>query len=68
MPLSALIDALDKSAALLLREGDEANSRLLTALSIKIDLMDLYEGGIKKNDLVRIVERVSGISGSAGSR
>lgn len=68
MPISALIDALDKSAALLLREGDEANSRLLTALSIEIDLMDLYRGGIEKNDLVRIVERVSGVSGRTGSR
>lgn len=68
MPISALIDALDKSAALLLREGDEANSRLLTALSVEIDLMDLYKGGIEKNDLVRIVERVSGVPGRAGSR
>ena len=65
MPISALIDALDKSAALLLREGDETDSRLLTALRVEIDLMDLYEGGIEKNDLVRIVERVSGISGRA---
>lgn len=52
MPVSALIDALDKSAALLLREGDERDSRLLTALRVEIDLMDLYEGGIEKNDLV----------------
>ena len=68
MPISALIDALNKSAALLLREGDEANSRLLTALSVEIDLMDLYRGGIEKDDLVRIVERVSGVPGRAGSR